>query len=93
MREIKPLKIPKLDERMLEEWNKWNPKIGYEESKIRVAKLGRYGNYELRDKLMEVIQYLKNPLNVCVVAKENQKFFKELEQEIIDKAWALARLL
>jgi hypothetical protein len=58
-----------------------------------MAKVGKYGNYQLRDKLMELILYLKDPLNVCVVAGGNEKYFKQLEQEIINRATALVRLL
>ena len=78
---------------MLEEWNKKNPKIGYEASKVRLRKVGYYGNYTLRDKLMELIAFLKNQYNVVVIKKDDQKYFKGLEYEILQKAQEMIMLL
>ena len=86
-------KIPKIDQRVLEEWNKFNPKIGFDESKIPMRKVGKYGNYTLRDFLMELISFLKNPTNVVVVPGGNTKYFKQLEQQILEKAIEMVRLL
>jgi hypothetical protein len=78
---------------MIEEWNKHNPKIGFDESKIALRKVGRYGNYKLRNKLMELITFLKNQYNVVVVPKDHQNYFKQLEKDILEKAINMVNLL
>ena len=87
------MRIPRIDSRQVEEWNKFNPKIGYEESKIIVAKVGKYGNYNLRDKLMELINYLLDPFNVVVVAHGDTQYFKQLETQILEIAKEMVNML
>ena len=86
-------KIPRIDSRIIEEWNKNNPKIGFDAAKIPLKKVGMYGNYSLRDKLMELIVYLKDPYNVVVVKKSDAKYFKQLEQEILNLAIEMVKML
>ena len=90
-----PNKIPRIDSRIMEEWNRNNPKLGITDSKsnIGLQKSSKYGNYNLRNALMELISFLKNQYNVVVMQKSNEKYFKELEKEIIDLAIEMVKLL
>lgn len=42
---------------------------------------------------MELITFIKNPYNVVVIPKENQKYFKQKEQEVLNNAMELVKLL
>ena len=86
-------KIPRIDSRILEEWNRNNPKVGFDESKIIVKKVGKYGNYALRNKLMELISWLKDQYNVIVVQHDNVKYFKQLERRILNDAIEMVKML
>ena len=88
-----PSKIPRIDNRVIEAWNRDNPKIGFDAAKIPLKKVGMYGNYNLRDKLMELIVYLKDQYNVVVVKKGDFKYFKILEQEILNLAIEMVKML
>lgn len=88
--QFKPRKV---DSRTLEEWNRNNPKVGFDESKIAVKKVGKYGNYQLRNKLMEVIVFLKDQFNIVVIPGGNTKYFKELEKQILSIAMEMVQLL
>jgi len=86
-------KIPRVDERVIESFNKDLPKVGFHASKIRKARVGRYGNYTLRDRLMELISYLKEKDNVVVIPGGDHKYFKMLEQNIINLATEMVKML
>ncbi len=86
-------KIPRVDERITETWTRNKPQIGVEASKIRKARVGMYGNYTLRDRLMELISYLKNKDNVVVIPGGDHKYFKTLEQNIINLATEMVKML
>ena len=88
-----PNKIPRIDQRVVEAWNKNNPKIGFDEAKIPLKKVGIYGNYNLRDKLMELIVYLKDRYNVVVVKKGDIQDFKRLEIKILNLAIEMVKML
>ena len=85
-------KARKVDSKTLEEWNRTNPYLGFDESKIRVKKVGLYGNYRLRNNLMEVITFLKDPDNVVVIPS-NGKYFKELEKRMLEISMGMVKLL
>lgn len=92
-----PLKVKKIDNEFVEEWNKFHPKIGIEEAKVpihRAGKLSQYSNYFLRDRLMELLVYLRDPLNICVL-RDYRDFdhFKELEKTIINTLSEMVGLL
>lgn len=86
-------KIPRVDERIKETWDKDLPKVGYEASKVRKVRVGRYGNYTLTDRLMELISYLKEADNVVVIPGGDHKYFKMLEQNIINLATEMVKML
>ena len=86
-------KIPRVDERITEMWTRNKPKIGIDASKIRKARVGKYGNYTLRDRLMELISYLKNKDNVVVIPGGDHKYFKMLEQNIINISTEMVKML
>ncbi len=86
-------KIPRVDERIKETWTNDLPKVGIEAAKIRKARVGRYGNYNLRDKLMELVSYLKDADNVVVIPGGDHKYFKMLEQNIINYATEMVKML
>lgn len=88
--QFKPRKV---DSKTLEEWNRDNPKVGFDESKIVVAGKGKFGNYQLRNKLMEVIVFLKDQFNVVVIPGGNTKYFKELEKQMLSIAMEMVQLL
>lgn len=58
-----------------------------------MKKVGMYGNYQLRNKLMELITFLKNQYNVVVIPGKDQKYFKQLEQDILKLATDMVILL
>ena len=95
-----PLKTPnidKLDQTFVEEWNKFNPKIGIEDAKIpaiRAGKTSAYANYFLRDRLMELLVFLRDPLNVVVIRNPlDFDRFKDLEKTAIDAIAEMVSLL
>ena len=67
----------------MEEWTRNLPRISRKDSLIPKAKVGTYGNYTLRDKIMELLSWIRNPYNVVVVPGQNHKYFKEKEKELI----------
>ena len=88
MSKIPKIEPKKIDQKFLEEWDKLHPKIGIEEAKVPIRKAGQmsaYSNYFLRDRLMELMVYLRDPLNVVVI-RDYRDFgrFKELEKTTID---------
>ena len=86
-------KARKVDSKTLEEWNRTNPKLGFDESKIRVKNVGLYGNYRLRNNLMEVISFLKDQDNLVVIPGGNTKYFKELEKRMLEISMEMVKLL
>ena len=84
----------------IEEWNKANPKTGimdqtrkklvYPSGKVR---WGKYGNYLLRDKLMNLIDWLENDFNVVQIPKAHGPYFKALEKNIISLAKKMSKML
>ena len=97
MDKIEPPNLDKIDQRFMEEWDKNAPKIGIEESKIPVRKAGKlsaYSNYFLRNRLMELLVYLRDPLNVVVI-RDPRDFdhFKELEKQAISALSDMVNLL
>ena len=42
-----------------------------------------YGNYTLRDKIMELLSWIRDPYNIVVIPGQNHKYFKEKEKELI----------
>ena len=86
-------KIPRIDERIIESFGKDLPNVGYHASKIRKTRVGSYGNYNLRDKLMELLSYLKNKDNIVVIPGQDHKYFKMLEQQIINNATEMVRMI
>ena len=86
-------KIPRIDQRITESFTRDLPKVGIQESKIRKARVGSYGNYNLRDKLMELISYLKEKDNIIVIPGADHKYFKMLEQQIINNATEMVRMI
>ncbi len=86
-------KIPRVDERITETWTKDKPKVGFHASKVRKARVGRYGNYTLRDRLMELVSYLKDQDNVVVIPGGDHKYFKMLEQNLINLTTEMVRML
>lgn len=86
-------KIPRVDERIKETWNKDLPKVSIQASKVRKARVGRYGNYTLRDRLMELVSYLKDADNVVVIPGGDHKYFKMLEQNLINLTTEMVKML
>ena len=88
-------KIPRIDERIMEAWpgSREYPKIGIDASKVPLRKVGMYGNYNLRDKLMEFIVFMKDPLNIVVVKKGDTKYFKQLEKQMLDLSIEMVKML
>lgn len=86
-------KIPRVDERLKETWNKDLPKVSIQTSKIRKARVGKYGNYTLTDRLMELVSYLKDKDNVVVIPGGDHKYFKMLEQNLINCATEMVKML
>ena len=76
-------KIPRIDERVMEEWTRNHPRISRKDSLTPKKKVGMYGNYTLRDKIMELLSWIRDPYNVVVVPGQNHKYFKEKEKELI----------
>lgn len=93
MRIPKMRKIPRVDQRITESWNKDLPKVSYHASKVRKARVGKYGNYTLRDRLMELTSYLNDKDNVVVIPGGDHKYFKMLEQNIINLATEMVKML
>mgnify|MGYP001089987208 CR=1 FL=1 len=94
---LKTPNLDKLDQRFVEEWSKNLPKVGIEEAKtpmIRAGKTSAYANYFLRDKLMELLVFLRDPMNVVVI-RDPRDFdrFKELEKNAIDSIAEMVTLL
>ena len=67
----------------MEEWTRQLPRISRKDSEIPKSKVGMYGNYTLRDKIMELLSWIRDPYNVVVVPGQNHKYFKEKEKELI----------
>lgn len=77
----------------METWTKDLPKVGVEESKIRKVKVGLYGNYTLRDKIMELLSWIRDPLNVVVIKGGDINYFKQKEKELINLLTEMERLI
>jgi len=96
-KKIPKINPKKLDQEFVEEWNKFNPKIGIEEAKVPVRRAGhlsQYANYNLRDRLMELLVFLRDPLNVVVLRDYRDfDYFKQLESEVINKLKKMVELL
>ena len=67
----------------MEEWTRNLPRISRDDSLTPKPKVGMYGNYSLRDKIMELLSWIRNPHNVVVIPGQNHKYFKEKEKELI----------
>ena len=67
----------------MEEGTRNLPRISRKDSLTPKRKAGAYGNYTLRDKIMELLSWIRNPYNVVVVPGGNHKYFKEKERELI----------
>ena len=67
----------------MEEWTRTLPRISRKDSTIPKAKVGAYGNYTLRDKIMELLSWIRDPYNVVVIPGQNHNYFKEKEKELI----------
>ena len=67
----------------MEEWTRELPRISRKDSEVPKAKVGVYGNYTLRDKIMELLSWIRDPYNVVVVPGENVRYFKQKEKELI----------
>ncbi|GAF82934.1 unnamed protein product [marine sediment metagenome] len=85
---------------LIEAWNKLNPKTGIanqnrEKHTIAPGKVkwGTYGNYKLRDYLMNLIEVLENDKVVVQIPKTNQQYFKILEKNIIESSKKMVKLL
>lgn len=86
-------KIPRVDERIVQTWTKDLPKVGIQASKVRKPRVGKYGNYTLTDRLMELVSYLKDVSNVVVIPGGDHKYFKMLEQNLINCATEMVKML
>lgn len=67
----------------MEEWTRNLPRISRKDSETPKAKVGYYGNYTLRDKIMELLSWIRDPYNVVVIPGNNIKYFKKKERELI----------
>lgn len=85
---------------VIEAWNSLNPKTGINDQNKqkftitpKKVKWGTYGNYKLRDYLMNLIEVLENDSVVVQIPKTNQSYFKILEKNIIENSKKMVKLL
>ena len=77
----------------MEEWTRELPRISKKESEIPKVKVGVYGNYTLRDKIMELLSWIRDPYNIVVIPGENARYFKEKERELITILHEMERMI
>lgn len=84
---------------LIEAWNKINPKtsrINTSRNKFNVngkIKWGMFGNYKVRDYLMNTLQILEDKSIVIQIPKYNQQYFKILEKNVIENIKKMVSLL
>ena len=85
---------------LIEAWDRLNPKTGIanqNREKFTITpkkvKWGTYGNYKVRDYLMNLIEVLENDKIVVQIPKTNQQYFKILEKNIIESSKKMVKLL
>lgn len=85
--------------KVIEEWNKFNPKIPIAQAenpntwkKIN-AQRARYGNYEFRSALMNVLEMVNNPNILVQVEGYNTQYFKILQKQLRSILTKMVKLL
>ena len=85
---------------LIEAWNRLNPKTGIDDQNRnkftvtpRKIKWGIYGNYKLRDYLMNLLEILNDDSIVVQVPLTNQKYFQILEKNIKENIKKMVKLI
>lgn len=85
---------------LIEAWDSLNPKTTIDNQNRnkftltpKKVKWGTYGNYKVRDYLMNLIEVLENDSIVVQIPQYNQQYFKILEGHIIKIAKKMVKLL
>lgn len=85
---------------LIEAWDRLNPKTtinNQNRNKYTVTprriKWGTYGNYKLRDYLMNLLEILNDESIVVQIPLMNQKYFKILEKNIKESIKKMVKLI